>query len=310
LYESTQPSEEITLSWLWLSILSAILLGFYEAAKKHAVDRNAVPAVLMASVTCGALVWGGLMLVGRIVPAAQGTLIDIRPLTWTEHGLILVKSAIVAASWTLAYFSLKGLPLSIASPLRATGPVWTIAMATLFLGERPTYVQWIGVTIVVISFFRFSTIGRMEGIDFRRNIAVAWMIAGTLIGAISGLYDKLLLQRFGFTAAEVQAWFSIDLVIVMIPGFVYWWIRDRSAVPFFYRASIPAIATLLLAADYAYFSALEDPTALVSLVSPVRRLAMVVSLVIGIAHYREKHALQKVICVGIVILGIALISIG
>jgi bacterial/archaeal transporter family protein len=99
-------------------------------------------------------------------------------------------------------------------------------------------------------------------------------------------------------------------VIVMIPGFVYWWIRDRSAVPFFYRASIPAIATLLLAADYAYFSALEDPTALVSLVSPVRRLAMVVSLVIGIAHYREKHALQKVICVGIVILGIALISIG
>lgn len=293
-------------SWILLSIVSAILLGFYDAAKKHSVDRNAVPAVLLAAVTCGGLIWGTALIATRLVDLP----LDVPPMTLAQHAMVFLKSVIVATSWTLAYFAIKHLPLSISAPLRATGPVWTIALACLVIGERPSSLQWAGIVVVIAAFFRFATIGRWEGIVFTRSAPVAWMIIGTVVGAMSGLWDKHLLQNVGLSPVQVQAWFTIDLVITMIPGWLYWYIRDRHETPFVWRWSIAAIAVLLLMADYAYFVALSDPAALVSVVSPVRRLAVLVALAFGIAQLKEKHPLAKSLCVVVVLVGITLISIG
>lgn len=45
-------------------------------------------------------------------------------------------SVLVASSWICSYFAVKHLPVSLASPVRATGPVWTLLGAVLVLGER------------------------------------------------------------------------------------------------------------------------------------------------------------------------------
>lgn len=284
------------MDWISLTIVSAVLLGFYDAAKKHAVSENAVPAVLMATVTCGALIWGTALILGRFVPVFGGSFIDIAPLSLRQHGLIAVKSIVVGTSWTLAYFSLKTLPLSIASPLRATGPIWTIFLAVVVLSERPTALQWIGVLTVMSAMLAFSVVGRREGIDFGRHRGVWWMFAATIVGSISGLYDKFLLHIVGLPVATVQAWFTIDLVGVMTPAFIYWWNRDRRTTPFQFRRSIPAIAILLLAADYAYFTAVAMPQSKIAIISPVRRLALVVSLALAFAIYREKQGVAKFAC--------------
>lgn len=282
------------------------MLGFYDAAKKHSVDRNAVPAVLLAAVVCGGVIWGGVLTASRLgwVP------IEVPPMTLNQHAMVFLKSVIVATSWTLAYFAIKSLPLSISAPLRATGPVWTISLACLLIGERPTMLQWIGIVVVIAAFLRFATIGRWEGIVFTRSAPVAWMVVGTIVGGFSGLWDKHLLQTVGLTVTQVQAWFTIYLVVTMVPGWIYWYSRDRAETPFVWRWSIPAIAVLLLIADYAYFVALSDPDALVSVVSPVRRLAVLVALGFGIIQLKEKHPKAKAACVAIVLLGITLISIG
>jgi drug/metabolite transporter (DMT)-like permease len=297
-------------SWILLSVLSAILLGFYEAAKKDAVSKNAVPAVLQASVLCGAIIWILLMMFSRIVPQAAGWPIAVEPLSWSNHGLIAIKSVITASSWFLAYTAMQTLPLSVSSPLRSTGPIWTISCATLLFHERPSRLQWLGIAIILVSLYAFSSVGRREGIDFRRHRGVWLMLAGTLIGAISGLYDKYLLQSVHISAAAVQAWFSVYLVPVVFPLFLYWYYRERDKFPFNWRVSIPMIATLLLLADFAYFTALADPRALVSIVSPVRRLGIVVALVIGILHLKETQAARKSVCVGAMLMGVLLISLG
>ncbi|MEM9828022.1 MAG: EamA family transporter [Planctomycetota bacterium] len=293
-----------------MSLCSAILLGLYDAAKKHSVRDNAVPPVLLAAVVCAAILWCIGLFAGRTIPVLSGTFVDIAPLSWSTHFAIACKSAIVAASWTLAYFALRELPLSIAAPLRATGPIWTIALATTFLGERPAPLQWLGVLVVLAAFFRFSTIGKWEGIEFRRSRAVGWMIAATLVGALSGLYDKILLQRVGLRAAELQCWFSIDLVPMMLPGWWYWWRYDRVKRPFAWRRSIPLIAILLLIADYAYFTALEDPAAMVALVSPIRRVAVMVSLGIGWWHFGEANGRAKLLAAMALLVGIGMIAAG
>ena len=299
------------MSWLLLSVLSAFLLGIYDAAKKASVRDNAVPAVLFLAVVCGAAIWIPLLIFGNAFPDWLPTdRLRVQPISAGMHAALFLKSAIVGTSWTLAYFALKQLPLSIAGPLRAIGPLWTILLATLLLGERPTFWQWIGVSIVLIAFYAFSLAGKKEGIQFKKEPAVAWMVMATIVGACSGLYDKVLLQNFQLAPSTVQAWFSIYLVIVLLPLAAYWYRVDSLKTPFDWRLSIPLIAICLLAADFAYFTALTDPDALVSVISPIRRLATVVSFAFGIVYFREKNVRQKAVCVAVLLSGVFIISLG
>ncbi len=298
------------MNWLWLAVVSALLLGFYEAAKKNSVANNAVPAVLMVSMCCGAVVWLVILFFSRMLPEQTPIALHVAPISWRDHALIAGKSAITTLSWMLAYTAMKTLPLSIASPLRSTGPIWTIMFATVVFGERPTLLQCVGLAIILVSLFAFSVVGHREGIDFRRHRGVWLMFLGTLVGAISGLYDKFLLQKILIAPATLQAWFSIDLLFVMLPVFVYWLIKQRKTNPFQWRSSIPAIAILLLLTDFAYFAALSDPDALVSIISPVRRLSAIVALAIGIFHLKETQAWAKFQCVSAMVFGVTLIAVG
>lgn len=301
----------IDMNWLVLSIMSALLLGIYDVAKKTSVRDNAVPAVLFASVSIAACIWLPWIVVSRIDPdLLPSPMLHVRPMTALQHAALLFKSALVATSWALAYFSLKHLPLSIAGPFRALGPVWTIVIATLFLGERPALVQWMGIAVVLLAFYGFSRAGKREGIHFSRDRAVAWMILATLIGACSGLWDKLLMQRMDLDAPTVQAWFSVDLVVVLVPLFAYWKRYDSKRVPFEWRTSIPMIAIFLLLADFAYFTALEDKDALISVISPVRRLAAAVSFIASVTMLKEKNVKPKAACLVVLLVGIFLIGLG
>ncbi len=58
--------------------------------------------------------------------------------TSTQHLLLATKSAIVAVSWTCTYFAVKHLPISISSPIRATGPLWIgFSAHSPFSGNAP-----------------------------------------------------------------------------------------------------------------------------------------------------------------------------
>lgn len=297
------------MSWVLLSILSALFLGFYDLAKKAGVRENAVPATLFFSVLSGALVWAPMLFWSLASPASfPSERLLVKPLTSAEHGLLFFKSALVSCSWILNYFAVKHLPLSIASPIRATSPLWTILIAVALLGERPGATQWIGVAVILGAFYAFSFVGRMEGIHFHRDRWVALMIGATLIGSLSALYDKYLLQQRAMDPATVQCWFSIYLVVVQIP-FVLAWRRGRlGARGFEWRWCIPLIGLLLLVADFFYFVAIGQPDALISVISPLRRCAVIVTFVGGVTAYREKNFRPKLACLAVLLTGVFVLN--
>ncbi len=186
-------------------------------------------------------------------------MLTVTPLSPVQHAQLALKSFIVACSWLATYFALKHLPLSIASPIRATAPVWTLFGALLVLGERPTWLQMVGIAITLGSFIGLSIAGQREGIHFHRNKWVWWSILGMILGAGSTLYDKYLLGRAGFDAPTVQAWFSIYLAIFFLLPALGWKLRWWTRHEFHWRWSIVFLTLALLVSDYVYFSALRDP---------------------------------------------------
>lgn len=216
------------MEWILLSIVSATLLGVYDAAKKLSVRGNAVPVVLLLCVSIGAALFAPLMVWSVIAPdTIPWQSLRIQPLTARQHGLVLSKSILVGASWSFAFTALKHLPLSIGAPIRATSPFWTILIAIVTFGERPTVLQWCGMLIVLLGFWRFSLVGRSEGIRFSQDRSVYWMMIATLLGALSSIYDKWLLQYAMLDPGTMQAWFTVYLVPVMVPLAVWWYRNDR-----------------------------------------------------------------------------------
>lgn len=302
------------MDWMILTLASAALLGVYDVTKKISVRENAVPIVLLLSVSVGACIWTVLLGWQRVVgPDLLPVWLLVSPLDAVSHAMLAGKAVLVGTSWTLAFHALKALPLSIAAPIRSTSPVWTLAMAVTMLGERPSIRQWIGIAVVLGFFWALSIVGRQEGIRFGANRAVFVMIAATVLGAISSIYDKILLQRFGFSPATVQAWFSLYLVPVMLPMASLWWRESRQSAnppkPFEFRYSILWISPLLLTADMAYFTALADPDALVSIVSSLRRTSVMVALIMGSRMIGEVNLGRKAVCVAGILIGVALLML-
>ena len=296
------------MTWLFLTVASAFLLGFYDYFKKLALRDNAVLPVLFGSVAAGALVWLPFMVWSAVAPASlPAEALNVSAITPLEHLFLFAKAALVGSSWLLGYFGIKSLPLSIATPIRATGPLWTITFAVLLFGESPSPKQWAGVAIILLSFSAFTLVGRREGIHFHRNKAVFLMIGATLLGAASSLYDKFLLQNAALSPTQVQSWFTLYTCLLLAPSML-WWLRSSNRPPFHWHWAIPVIGITLLAADILYFIAIAQPDALISLISPVRRASVIVSFLLGIVLFGEKHVRAKGVCVVGIITGVILLS--
>ncbi|MFC7338928.1 EamA family transporter [Haloferula chungangensis] len=296
------------MSWLALSILSALLLGFYDYFKKLALRDNEVMPVLFGSVAASAAVWLPFAIWSAISPdSLPHEFFNVSQISGWAHPLLFAKAALVGSSWLCGYHGLKSLPLSIASPIRATGPLWTIAIAVLFFAESPSAKQWGGISMILVSFFAFTFVGKKEDIHFHRDKGVFLMIGATLLGALSALYDKFLLQSEALAPSAVQAWFTIYLVVLLAPGMI---IASRSSKrrPFRWHWAIPVIGLTLLAADILYFIAISQPDALISLISPVRRSSVIVSFLLGILMFRERHLGLKALCVAGIIGGVLLLN--
>ncbi len=296
--------------WIVASLVSAFFLGCYDLCTKHAVRDNAVLPVLFFANAFSATLWLLAMALHAASPATLPASLVVEPLTLTQHAQLLLKSTIVAASWMCSYFAVKQLPISIAAPIRATGPIWTLMGALLVLGERPSWLELLGIGTTLASFFGLSVVGAAEGIHFHRNKWIGWLLAGTLFGAISGLYDKFLLGRAGFTASTVQAWFSIYLALLFLPLVVGWKLRWWPRHTFEWRWSVPLVSAALLVCDFIYFTALTDPDALVSVVASLRRASVLVAFAGGLLFFGEVNGRKKLPAVLGVVAGIVLTVLG
>jgi transporter family protein len=297
--------------WLFLAFLSAALLGFYDVFKKKSLKDNAVLPVLFLNTLFSSLIFLPfiLMSLGDAPLIAEGSIFHVPVAGWEAHKFVLLKSFIVLSSWILGYFGMKNLPITIVGPINATRPVMVLVGAMVIFGERLNAYQWIGVLLAVFSFFLLSRSGKKEGIDFKSNKWIFFVVMSAVMGAVSGLYDKYLMKQLN--PMLVQSWYNIYQVFIM--GTVIallWWPKRKSTTPFRWDWTIILISIFLAAADFVYFYALSFEDSMISIVSMVRRSSVVVSFIFGAMLFREKNLKSKAVDLVLVLLGMLFLYIG
>tara|TARA_B110000240_G_C13375746_1_gene400235 strand:+ start:71 stop:964 length:894 start_codon:yes stop_codon:yes gene_type:complete len=294
---------------MYLGLLSALFLGLHSLCKKHAVQGNEVLPVLLGTLFSGFFLFIPFYIGSLYYPAYTKQIgFYITTISWQIHGFIAVKSMIMTASWILAYQALKHLPITIVTPIRSSGPFFTFIGAILIYNEQPTTLQWIGFFVIIISVALYSKIGKKEGIDFKRNKWIFAIIGATFLGASSGLYDKFLIQTLSLNAQTLQFWFCwYTILILVVILSINWFPFPNKRKEFKFRWSIIAVGVLLQTADYFYFKALEDPDALIMLLSAIKRSQILIAVVIGGLVFKEKNKRKKIIPLTGIMLGVFLI---
>lgn len=300
--------------WLSFAFLSAVLLGFYDSCKKQALGGNAVIPVLFLNTLFCSLIFVPFIALSYCSPVLDDSIFKVADYGgWDVQKWILLKSVIVLSSWTLGYYGMKHLPLTIVGPINATRPVLVLLGAMLIFGEKLNCLQWTGVLLAVVSFFMLSRSGKKEGIDFEHNVWIYAVVGAAILGAVSGLYDKFLMNPNGLALDKmaVQSWYNIYQCGMMgVMMMLIWYPNRRKTTPFSWKWSIIFISIFLSVADFVYLYALSMPGAMISIVSMVRRGSVIVSFLFAALVFKEKNLRSKAVDLALVLLGMVFLYLG
>lgn len=317
--------------WLLLAFVSATLLGFYDASKKAALKDNAVLPVLLLNTLFSTLIFSPFLL-DTVAGHGwfSGTVVDTAPFAghlalpedpaWADgifagrpllkaHLLVALKAVIVLTSWIAGYFGMKHIPITIVGPINATRPVLVLVGALIFFGERLNWCQWTGVALTFLSIYMMSRSSKKENIDFTRNKWILSVAIATIVGAISGLYDRFIMREL--SPIFVQSWFNLYQFILMSAICMgIWYPTRKKTTPFHWSWAIPLIAIFIAMADFAYFNSLSKPEAMISVVSLIRRGSVIISFACGVVIFRERNLKAKVLDLILILIGMVFVYFG
>ena len=297
--------------WVIPAFVSALLLGFYDVAKKRALADNAVLPVLLLNTLFSSAIFLPIIVASAMgAEWLSGTPFVICAGDVQAHAMVAGKAVLVLASWVFGYIGIKHLPLTIVGPINATRPVMTLVGAMLIFGERLNSWQWAGVLFAIFSLFLLSRSSRKEGVDFAHNRWILCIAAAAVIGACCGLYDRYIMHHL--QPMFVQAWYTLYQALLMSVTVAILWLphRHEEAKRFHWSWAIPLISLFLSCADVAYLFALSNPDAMISVVSMIRRSSVLVSFSCGALLFHEKNLQAKAIDLLLILVGMIFLYIG
>lgn len=295
-------NEGLTEMWTAWILSSSVFLALYDVSKKASVRDNAVLPVLLVSSAAGAAVYvSALSMAGGISSALA--------VSAGDFALAMTKSLIVGTSWVLTYCALRTLPVTIATPIRASSPALVFVVAFFLYGERPTVVQGLGMLLVFAGYWAFGWAGKHEGIDFFRSRAVWFALGGMCMSAVSSLWDKFILQKCAIPVETMQFWFQLGLVAMYAVLLALRRLVPSRRDAFEWRWTIPLTGVLLVAADWLYFHGLAIPDVSIAAGSLLRRFSVVITFVLGAIFFHERNLRRKGIALAAILAGVILLCL-
>jgi transporter family protein len=327
-----------------MAVMSAVLLGLYDVAKKKALQKNGVLAVLLVATALSTLFLSPFFKLGP----------------GEDYIRLAFKAVLVTLSWISGMIGLKMLPLTTVSTIKGSRPVFVVLLSVLIYSEKLNWMQWSGIALALIALWMLGRSSRSDGTVKARRTGFIFMGVSVATGVASAVYDKHIIS--GMDPLFVQCWTNLFITVLLaVCVGVQLLARERSSSRNFrYASSLPltqasagpshscghgrpqfrendlspanscedelaakektprfqwdwtllVVAVLITAADMLYFFALKQPGALLSVISVVRRGSILVTFVCGAILFKEGNLKAKGLNMLVMVAGIVLLLLG
>jgi len=294
-------------SALLLVLTAALCHATWNIAAKRVRSDGTV--FVWCYATGSALLW---LPIGALILARSSD-----PISWSLLWAPVVSGLLHFAYCVTLQTGYDRADLGVVYPVaRGSGPLLTIIVAVVFLGQRPGWAGLIGGLIVVAGVAvvasvssRPTEVDQMTG-EAARGRRIAGLRWGALTGsaiAVYTLFDDHAVTALGFGAVYYFALSTSWQALAMSP--IAWSRRDRiSPVIRAYWREICVIAVL---SPFAYILVLQAmKTTSVALVAPARESSIVVGSLLAWWLFKEPNPGRRLLGAAIVLAGIALIAAG
>lgn len=277
--------------WVILIVLYGILKGLREPIKKKALQRDHLMGVLFL------YTFLGFLMVAPTTAEPFAVPIEV-------FGLIIVKSAAVFAGWMFAFMSVKKMPISLYSVIDMSRMLFSTFLGVIFLGEELTVKGTVSLIVILLGLYLVNRKKSVQKEEFDRRFI--WVtIASCALNAVSGTLDKYIMSTGKVTSGQLQFWFMLLLSVFYL---LYILLRREQVRitsclrnPYIYLLSI-----LLIIGDRMLFIANADPDSRVTIMTLLKQSAVLVAIAAGRVIYKEKNIMYKLMCAGIISVGIVL----
>ena len=223
----------------------------------------------------------------------------------------MLKAVIVTTAWISGMVGLKLLPITTASMIKASRPFFVVLLSILIFGERLNWQQWTGVGLALLSLTLLSLGSRSESSSPSYSKGVTAMVVSVVAGVGSALYDKVIMSTLQLHPLFVQSWSNFYIVICLALCIALRSLAGRrEKTPLRWDWTLLLIAVLITAADMLYFVALHQEGALLSIISLIRRCAVIVTFAVGAIFFKEKKIKAKAFDLAILLAGMVFLLLG
>lgn len=282
---------------LALVLLAALCHAVWNLAAKRVADGGF--AFVWCYDAASVVLWAPLALV-VLARSGAGTLPALLPAA-------LVSGLIHVAYQLTLQTGYARADLGVVYPVaRGVGPVLSMVIAILLLGERPGWQAGVGAAVIVAGIVVVA-VGRSAAGRRGLRAGLAWGAAtGAAIAAYT-LWDSYAVTDLGLPPVGYFVATCLWQVVLMTPTLVR---RHRGSLRPVARAHWREILLVAALSPLAYVLVLEAMrTAPVSLVAPVRESSIVVGSLLAWWLFKEPDPLRRLCGAAIVLGGIVLIAV-
>lgn len=279
--------------WILLTTIYAILVSLSEVTKKKATKNNSIIEVL-----------AGHILVALIVTFF--TTKGIFEINYNFLPIIFIKSLIIYVTWILGLKALDGLELGIYGMVKISRVIFSVLLSCIILGESITLVTAIGMAMIITGLVLVNTTAIDDSNKKNSWKLILLFLVSCLGSSVSAIIDKKILGYV--SSGQLQFWFLLFLT------FFYWitLFAKKEKINFKNLKTnywILIVGIMLAIGDRLLFIANQNPDSKVIVMTMLKQLSVVISIILGKLIFHEKNILKKLLYSILIISGVVLISI-
>lgn len=279
-------------TWILLTIINALIIGFFECFRKKALEKNNTYEVAAF-----------IYLIDFIIAA-----IFIRDAFYIELKyilMLLLKATILVVAWLGALYALKHLSMGIYGMISTCRIIITVVLSALILGEIVTPRIFLGMIIIIIGIILVNKVvnDKKKVSTFKVFFA---LVLSCLCNSISAILDKYLLTDITYTQMLYWCYLFMTIIcfiIILIKG------EKIDVKGILKNKWLTFAAVSIVIADSLLLKANADVNSSAAVISLIKQLVVVETIVLGKFIFKEKDILKKLAYSLLIIFGVTLIII-
>jgi len=299
--------------WYFYALIAALFLAVVQVLEKKQLKKEHSLEYIVL-----------LALVNVLVASFLWPWVDLSGVSKMTIVWIYLTTAVGTISLWLTAKALRHLDISVVAPQTVLGVVFAMLIAALFLGERITGIQLVGIIIILIGSYwinrqavYFHVFGPRHRLSYRpkrTSPGIAYLVYFQFILLLAMFFLGLgsVIDRFILTQITPITFIFLAHIFLFVNHLILYWIIQGNFSQLrkgFAETGwlILVVAILLVSARFAYAQALSASE--VSLVMPISRLSIPLATILGGAVFWEKGILPKTLIALAMVIGVWLMVI-